>query len=101
MAVLMSAMWLPPSPHMVTANLRMGKLLSLVFCFCVFAFTCSFFRARRILRVFLGLKSVGNYFFPFLPLHNLRASAFCFWLYTVRIRAMALRTILILASFEA
>merc|ERR1719362_2339242 len=37
----------------------------------------------------------------FLPLHCFRASAFCFWLYTVRILAIDLRTILILQSLEA
>merc|ERR1719473_1087304 len=49
-------------------------------------------------RVFFGLRSRGIYF---LPLYVLRASAFCFWLWTVRIRAIDLRTILILASFDA
>merc|ERR1719265_1124719 len=37
----------------------------------------------------------------FLPLCSFRASCFCFWLYTVRIRATDLRTILIFASFDA
>merc|ERR1719221_1671722 len=84
--------------HMVTAKRRMGKLLMRVFVRAVFAVFCSTFSARRIARVFFGRKSRGTYF---LPLHSFRASAFCFWLYTVRIRAMALRTILILASLEA
>merc|ERR1719221_838701 len=84
--------------HMVTAKRRMGKLLMRVFWRAVFAVFCSTFSARRIARVFFGRKSRGTYF---LPLHSLRASAFCFWLYTVRIRAMDLRTILIFANFDA
>merc|ERR1719450_1760163 len=48
--------------------------------------------------VFLGRRSNGKYF---LPLYCFLASAFCFWLYTVKMRAMDLRTTLILASFEA
>merc|ERR1719277_2492052 len=84
--------------HMVTAKRRMGKLLRRVFCLGVFATFCSTLRARRMARVFFGRKSKGVYF---LPLHSLRASAFCFWLYTVRIRAIDFRTILIFASLEA
>merc|ERR1719424_399523 len=84
--------------HMVTAYRRIGKLLSLVFWRVVLANVCSVFSARRIARVFLGRRSRGVYF---LPLYSLRASCFCFWLYTVRMRATDLRTILILASLEA
>merc|ERR1719160_278609 len=82
----------------VTAKRRIGKLLDLVFCLAVFAVFCSTFNARRSARVFFGLRSSGVYFFP---LYCFRASAFCFWLYTVRIRAIDLRTTLIFASFEA
>merc|ERR1719446_151666 len=59
---------------------------------------CSVFKERRMARVFFGRRSKGWYF---LPLYCFLASAFCFWLYTVRIRAIDFRTILILASFEA
>merc|ERR1740139_1483384 len=82
----------------VTANFLMGKLFALVFWRCVLAWSCSVFRARRKARVFLGRKSKGVYF---LPAYCLRASAFCFWLYTVRTRAMFLRTTLIFMSLEA
>merc|ERR1719277_2951586 len=82
----------------VTAKRRIGKLLDLVFCLAVFAVFCSTFNARRSARVFFGLRSSGVYFFP---LYCFRASAFCFWLYTVRIRAIDLRTTLIFASFDA
>merc|ERR1719277_1845971 len=84
--------------HMVTAKRRMGKLLRRVFSRAVLAIFCSTFKARRMARVFFGRRSNGVYF---LPLHSLRASAFCFWLYTVRIRAMDFRTIFIFANFDA
>merc|ERR1719222_276294 len=86
------------SAYMVTAKRLIGKLLSLVFCFVVLANFCSVFSARRMARVFLGRRSSGRYF---LPLYSFRASCFCFWLYTVRIRAMDFLTILILASLDA
>merc|ERR1719313_466897 len=84
--------------HIVTAKRRIGKFWSRVFCFRVFLHFCSVERRRRIARVFFGLRSLAVYF---LPLYSLRASSFCFWLYTVSTRAIDFRTILILASFEA
>ena len=84
--------------HMLTAKRLMGKLLSLVLVRVVFAYFCSGFKAWRIFLVFLGRKSSGTYF---LPLYIFRASAFCFWLYTVRIRAIPFLTPLIFANLEA
>lgn len=48
-------------------------------------------------RVFLARRSVGLY----LPQLCSRSRCFCVWLYTVKTRAMLLRTNLILASLDA
>merc|ERR1719354_1529698 len=60
--------------------------------------SCVLFSLLLRARVFLGLKSVGLYFFP---LKSLRRLSFWFWFITVRTRAMLLRTRRILESFDA
>merc|ERR1719371_29743 len=76
------------------AYLRLGKYISFFRCLSVFRDASSADKARRIARVFFARKSSGTC----LPQVCLRRRAFWFWLYTVKTRAIDLRTTLILAS---
>merc|ERR1719473_2489844 len=84
--------------YAATANRRCGKFCFFTFILSVSFFFCSGVSARRIARVFFMRRSNGVYFFP---AYSFRASSRLFCVYTVKTLAMLLRTVPILASFDA
>jgi hypothetical protein len=80
----------------LTAYLRRGKAAAFLAARAVTAPACALVSRRRIARVFFGRRSRGTYFLPaYADLRAARVEA----VMTVRVRAMPLRTSLLLFFF--